>query len=161
LYSTAVLHVRVVVLGRGSPSDMAEVHSIDPQEKQAWLDALEEDEALGRVAWDATEKGKSAIQRVRPCHSVRTRLVAHLVAQLMEQLGEIPTQSTSIIGWVITGNFSLSRGKGFAIATITLGGYVSLMRTALSEKGEPQGWAVVKVRNRDGRIYRLARLELV
>lgn len=43
LLRSALCHVEINVLGRGSPSDMASVFHLDIQERQKWLQALETD----------------------------------------------------------------------------------------------------------------------
>ncbi|GFZ46872.1 hypothetical protein JCM24511_04092 [Saitozyma sp. JCM 24511] len=139
IFDTAILHVRVEVLGRGSPGDMAEIHALDSEERGLWIDARKRDETVGKLTWDATAEPKTALQ----------------------ELGEITSASSSIIGWVITGNFSLSRGRGFGLAAVTLRGYIELLRVASGGPEDATGWAVVKVRNREGRVCRFARIEPV
>jgi hypothetical protein len=64
MYDTAILHVRVEVLGRGSPGDMAEIHALDAEERGLWLEARTRDETVGRLTWNATAEPKSALQEV-------------------------------------------------------------------------------------------------
>ena len=61
-YNSALLQVRVEMRGRGSPGDMAQIHSMDAGEVLEWENAHQEDQDIGRV-WIAGE-GKSAIQEV-------------------------------------------------------------------------------------------------
>ena len=70
-------------------------------------------------------------------------------------------EERDVIGYTTTGNFSLSRGKGHALASVTLAGFVELLRRAGEGGDEGRHMALVKVRNRDGVICRLAQLELV
>jgi hypothetical protein len=65
------------------------------------------------------------------------------------------TDPKKTIGYTVTGNFSLSRGCGYALATVSLKGYVHAAKLA------QDGDILVKVKNRDGRLCRLARLQLV
>lgn len=62
--------------------------------------------------------------------------------------------SKQTIGYTTTGDFSLSRGCGYALATVSLKGFVEAAKLG-------DGEALVKVKNRDGRLCRLAKLHLV
>jgi len=70
------------------------------------------------------------------------------------QLGEVAGDSSHTIGYTNTGNFSLSRGCGYALATVSLKGFVEAAKLG-------NGEVLVKVKNRDGRLCRLAKLHLV
>jgi ribonuclease P/MRP protein subunit POP1 len=59
-----------------------------------------------------------------------------------------------VVGYTSTGNFSLSRGHGFALATVSLKAYVQAAKVA------DDGVVLFKVKNRDGRLCRLASLHL-
>jgi ribonuclease P/MRP protein subunit POP1 len=39
LYPSALVHVRIEVIGRGSPKDMAYIYGLSAEEREAWLDA--------------------------------------------------------------------------------------------------------------------------
>lgn len=45
LFDTALIHVEVQVLGRGSPGDMAIVYALSAGDRETWIKALED----GRV----------------------------------------------------------------------------------------------------------------
>lgn len=151
LYASALLHVRLEVEGRGSPGDMAIIYALSIQERQAWLAAKDKDEKYGRADWDQDDPRRD-MQKVSSSRSPLDRTIPKL---MIVQLGESAPNAKHTIGYTSTGNFSLARGRGFALATITLKGYVELRKAA-----GPEG-VLVKVKNRDGRICRLARIELV
>lgn len=61
------------------------------------------------------------------------------------------------IGFVSTGNISLTRGKGHGLATIPVSAYLDLLRMQ-----DPQSpCAIVLVRNRNSLTCRIAALRLV
>lgn len=63
LYSTALLHVRLEVEGRGSPGDMAIIYGLSPDERAQWLVAREKDAKYGRADWDQDDP-KREMQKV-------------------------------------------------------------------------------------------------
>lgn len=77
------------------------------------------------------------------------------------QLGEVKPDLKDLIGFVSTGNFSLSKGTGHGLGTVSLRGYVELMVLAQQGSEEGRGRALVKIRNRDGVICRFAELEVI
>jgi ribonuclease P/MRP protein subunit POP1 len=60
----------------------------------------------------------------------------------------------ALIGRVISGGFSLSRGKGFALGCIPLIKLLHLKKQSISISSP----LLVKLRDRDGRVCRLALL---
>jgi ribonuclease P/MRP protein subunit POP1 len=144
LYSTALVQVKVEMDGRGSPGDMAIIYSLDMDERTTWLRAKERDRQYGRADWTQSDaEPKSELQKV-----------CHFVVAADNQLGEVAGNSKNTIGYTTTGNFSLSRGCGYALATISLKGFVQAAKLG-------DGQVIVKVKNRDGRLCRLAKLHLV
>jgi ribonuclease P/MRP protein subunit POP1 len=73
------------------------------------------------------------------------------------QIGQ--TAPDEVIGFVSTGNISLTRGNGHGIATIRLEAYLKLLQVA-EAAGDPTK-VLCKVRNSDGVVYRLVSLSLV
>lgn len=151
LYSSALVHVRLEVECRGSPGDMAIIYALPLDERQRWLDAKDDDSKYGRAAWDLDEP-KREMQKVSSAHMV---LLNSSNQADWGKLGEVVPDPSRTIGYTSTGNYSLSRGHGFGLATISLKGYVESAKIS-----GPEG-VLVKVKNRDGRICRLARVELV
>lgn len=41
LFSSALIHVRIQMIGRGSPTDMAYIYSLDTEEREKWLEAAD------------------------------------------------------------------------------------------------------------------------
>ena len=114
LWGTALLHVKLEMVGRGSVGDMASIHTLASGESDKLLDA-EEDE-----------------------------------------LDDQPMDPERLMGWVVDGNFSMIRGRGWGVGLVTLAKYVQVAKLAKKEGGEP----LVKVKNRDGRVFRLANIAL-
>lgn len=150
LYDTALVHVKVEVEGRGSPGDMAILYALDQAEREKWLQAKAIDRQYGRMDWHAgsTEEPKAEMQKVRRVALLFITLFAD------RKLGEKVADGNRVVGYTSTGNFSLSRGHGFAIATVSLKAYVQAAKIAKDEG------VLVKVKNRDGRLCRLSRLHL-
>lgn len=71
------------------------------------------------------------------------------------QLREGWNSARETIGFVSTGNISLTRGKGHGLATVSLSAYLDLLRS-----GEAQ-LPVVLIRNRNSLTCRLAALQPV
>lgn len=63
LFDSALFHVKINMLGRGSPGDMALIYSMDGSQRQEWLSGLEQDGEMGR-ANSLGEVGVGEIQRV-------------------------------------------------------------------------------------------------
>ncbi|WVQ79961.1 hypothetical protein IAT38_002062 [Cryptococcus sp. DSM 104549] len=134
LFKEAVLHVELNVLGRGSPGDMAVICGLGAEERREWIAAY--------------EKGGEGDELV----------FAGEVSEL-QKLGASREPEEGLIGWTTTGNISLSRGKGHALGTITLRGYLELLKAAQSPVGEHGEWTgrtLVCVKNRNGRLARFA-----
>ncbi|WVN87681.1 uncharacterized protein L203_102867 [Cryptococcus depauperatus CBS 7841] len=135
LYREAVLHVEVQMLRRGSPGDMAVICSLDKQERHEWIDAYENEiDDLGSVE----------------------------EMSVLQKLGESRPSEQHLIGWTTTGNISLTRGRGYALGVITLSGYLDLLRVKVEEnRAQWKHKALVCIRNRNGRVSRLAELKVV
>lgn len=127
LFNTCLCHMRVDVLGRGSPSDMAMVYKVGGGERSELLDSLSSP--------DSSSAEKVALESVGP-------------------LGQEP------IGFVSTGNISLTRGKGHGLATVSLSGYLDVLRAGASPQAQP-GLPVVLLRNRNSLAFRVAALQPV
>ncbi|WRT66655.1 uncharacterized protein IL334_003614 [Kwoniella shivajii] len=136
LFETGLVYVEVNVLGRGSPGDMATIYALPSEQRERWIKAYE-------------KADKSTAGEVSELH----------------QLGEVPPNEGHLMGYTSTGNFSLSRGQGFALGTVTLKGWIGLLSAAKVDTKEGwEGWEgriVVKIKNRDGKLSRLAELKLI
>ncbi|KAF8272238.1 ribonucleases P/MRP protein subunit POP1-domain-containing protein [Lactarius quietus] len=129
LLQGALMHVRVLLCGRGALDDMAFIY------------ALEDQEATREVPMDATEVSSGHCSRGNP-----TKIF-------------FATYDSAVIGFVTSGNFSLSRGKGYAIGAISLAKFLEIREQAHRLRRE-NDW-MVKVRNRDGTICRAARVDFL
>ncbi|OCF60925.1 ribonuclease P/MRP protein subunit POP1 [Kwoniella mangroviensis CBS 10435] len=137
LFDSALVHVEVNILGRGSPGDMAILCTLTKEERVKWIEAYEKG--------DQVDSGELSD---------------------LHKLGEVIPSQDSVIGYTTTGNFSLSRGQGYALGAITLKSYIDLLKTAGQGDGHEykDGWeqkVLVRVKNRDGRLSRLAELKLI
>ncbi|RXK39922.1 hypothetical protein M231_02856 [Tremella mesenterica] len=250
LWDRTMLHVKVEMVGRGNPSDMAIIYSLDSEEREEWVKAysgalpLSDHSISEQHSTNRSENLTSDIVRatslVPPVISTSeiTKQDEDVEAyngvlvddemtviekevkreERMLQLGQEPMDHTKIIGWVLSGNFSLARGKGWGIGMISLKRYVNAVKVSTPrtdigrenhflvhgepasveksthfgegkeksnhlEKGKQQairlgkgkevkaskgndmseleGKVLVKVRNKDGRVCRLAYLSLI
>ncbi|KAF9267501.1 POP1-domain-containing protein [Marasmius fiardii PR-910] len=116
--------------------------------------------------------GRGAPADLAVIHSVNEEEVKELLhprhkenANLVNTTSTSNSSPDSVIGYVTTGGFSLSRGEGFAIGSISLHKYIEMKRREdrLFKDGNPNTGnkqsrmsIKVKVRERDGQEWRLA-----
>jgi len=131
LLQGALVHVRVMLCGRGAPDDMAFIYALEDQEARAWVKALG---PRGPAGYEVGEEPAD-----------------------VSELSKLPSSDDAVIGFVTSGNFSLSRGKGYAIGAISLVKFLETREQA-HRLGRANEW-LVKVRNRDGTICRAARID--
>ncbi|KAI6125839.1 NUC188 domain-containing protein [Pisolithus croceorrhizus] len=131
LWRTALAMVRVKMVGRGVPNDLASIYKMNDIEARKWLVAMRHSASAGTNDDEA------------PNESV---------------LGDIQAAQEDIIGYVTTGDTSLSRGEGFALGAISVDQYLALRRQA-QRLSQPA--VVVKIRNRDATVSRVAYIELL
>ncbi|KAL6301998.1 POP1-domain-containing protein [Sparassis latifolia] len=130
LWKSSLVMVRVVLRGRGSPEDLAIIYSMNDEEVRKHKKA----EAGGThrdAISDDDEKEPSEL---------------------------IPSQD-SIIGYVTTGHYSLSRGEGHAIGAVPVARLLELKQQ--EERLRIGSGFLVKIRNRDQTICRAALLEVL
>ncbi|OCF38687.1 hypothetical protein I317_07538 [Kwoniella heveanensis CBS 569] len=158
MYNAALVNVEIILLGRGSPGDMARIYSLPSAgERETWIEAYE----TGDEGSESVGSGD--------------------VSEL-HKLGESSPLPQDLIGYTSTGNFSLSRGRGYALACITLKGWLAAKEAAAvldaspahanddeDAKGGVQvkvkatwaGRCLIRIKNKDGHIARLAEIKLV
>ncbi|KAF8547670.1 POP1-domain-containing protein [Imleria badia] len=102
LMRSALVMVRMKMVRRGAPTDMAHIYTMLDPEARDWIKAFEK----------PSPKGGSS------------ELEGH-------ELGEIKPPQEHIIGYVTTGDASLARGEGFAIGAIPVVQYFVLRKQAL------------------------------
>jgi len=71
---------------------------------------------------------------------------------MLSQLSKITPLPSSIMGYITSGNFSLSRGEGFGIGAVSLVQYLDVIKQGKD--------LLVKVRDRQGQVCRLAVMKL-
>jgi len=130
---SALLMVRTKMVRRGAPTNMANIYKMDDPEARKWIKTFEK-QSQGAADWgDSSEPNEN-------------------------ELGEIKPPQVDIIGYVTTGDVSLSRGEGFAIGAIPVVQYFALRKQAL-RLSQPS--VLVKIRDRDCTTCRAAYLELL
>ncbi|KAH0832348.1 hypothetical protein J3R83DRAFT_13364 [Lanmaoa asiatica] len=134
LMRSALLMVRAKMIQRGAPTDMANIYKMDDPEARKWI------KTFGKQSQCATNWGDSNEPNEH-------------------ELGDIKPPQTSIIGYVTTGDASLSRGEGFAIGAIPLVQYLALRKQTFKVCEHFQ--CVRSIRDRDGTTCRVAYLELL
>lgn len=165
LWRCALVRVRLRMCRRGSPSDMAIIYQMGDPEVVEWrkLASIDADDVPGEEA---------EVSNCRGC-----AIDACIVVDSWSQLGRRACSQADIIGYVTTGNYSLSRGAGFSIGAIavaklmmlvqqtqrfgafSLGLGVICMLTLVLRLGSAK--LLVKVRDRDGDVCRGAMLEVL
>lgn len=156
LLSSALVSVRLTLCGRGAPKDMAMIHSVGDGEARTW--------------WQQHKGSSGTVTPVGEdvdVDEVSNGMESRDGETPMEQkLSTTPASSESLIGRVLSGSFSLCRGRGFAMGCIPLARLVE-MREQNSRNAQTSDPAdcrskvplLVKLRDRDGRVCRLAELE--
>ncbi|KAJ3747388.1 POP1-domain-containing protein [Lentinula detonsa] len=134
LLKTALVLVRITISSKGSPSDLSLVYSISDLELQEWRKGLTK---------AGSNPGPAGVEFVG--------------------LPDIVPPPNSIIGYITTGGFSLSRGEGFAIGAVPLTRLIELQQQAqrLSHYAKSDKALLVKVRDRKGHQCRLARIQVL
>lgn len=111
LLKAALVSVRVTMCKRGAPDDLALIYSMADDEVKKWEKALQKARNI-RVALD--EETVEEVEVLLDNHRLDLRLTRLI------QLSGIKPPSSSIVGYVTTGHFSLSQGEGFAIGALTV-----------------------------------------
>ncbi|GLB38480.1 putative POP1-domain-containing protein [Lyophyllum shimeji] len=134
----ALVSVRVKLCTRGAPEDLATIYSVDDNEAKRWEKVLRN-----------SRDPKIALDEETPEEV---------------ELSEIVPPQTSVIGYLTTGHFSLSRGQGYGIGAMPLVKYLALqeqtqrLRTSTTSPNPP---LLVKIRNRSGQRCRAAHVEIL
>ncbi|KAJ7147486.1 POP1-domain-containing protein [Mycena crocata] len=128
LFQGALVRVRITLCTRGRPEDLALIYAVDDAEAGMWR----------RAPRRSYETGGEDADEI--------------------QLADVKPPQSSIIGYVTTGNFSLSHGEGLALGAVTLSRFLELGEQAkrLASKD-----LFVKVRDRDGHKCRAAHIEVL
>jgi ribonuclease P/MRP protein subunit POP1 len=111
LLQGALVIVKITMCSRGSPQDLAIIHSLSDDVYRKWEKVLNARRAGGRAqeqeTQEETEVGAFAQEAILPLPDGFTTQIA----------SNVPGQA-STIGYVTTGHYSLARGHGFAIGAV-------------------------------------------
>ncbi|KAJ9623043.1 Ribonucleases P/MRP protein subunit pop1 [Taxawa tesnikishii (nom. ined.)] len=143
---TALITVRLTLLGRGTPEPCARVYRLPPADpkpsnlserkdlRARWL-ALTTSPASTSTKQHRANNNKSRSTREEPEHLIHQRLAADLLQPAGADEGsgypEVPDEK-DLVGFVTTGEFCLSEGKGVGIGSLL----VSRVMPRDSEKEE-------------------------
>ncbi|KAF9016886.1 POP1-domain-containing protein [Hymenopellis radicata] len=131
LLNGALVSVRVKMHKRGSPDDIAMLYAMSDEEILEWEKDVNKSVAEEVIDIDEEDRSKPVIP-----------------------------PSSSIIGYITTGHFSLMRGEAFGLASMPLVKYIELDRQA--KRMHPDApKLVVRVRNPSQDICRVAYVELL
>ncbi len=114
LFSSAFISVNVYMIGRGCPKDNAVVYELNPEQM---IQERKRHKKGGRGSPVGNEGVDVSDEHFLPSHVYLARQF-----QVAGALGQP-------LGFVTTGRFSLSRGRGHAIATISLSALIRILRT--------------------------------
>ncbi|KIK93095.1 hypothetical protein PAXRUDRAFT_829342 [Paxillus rubicundulus Ve08.2h10] len=131
LMKSALVMVRAKMVRKGAPTDLANIYKMDDVEARKWVKAFSKPDPA--ECPDSNEPNEQA-------------------------LGEIKPVQADIIGYVTSGDVSLSRGEGFAIGAIPVMPYLALRKQA-QRLAQPS--VLVKIRDRHATLCRVAYLELL
>ncbi|EIW81399.1 POP1-domain-containing protein [Coniophora puteana RWD-64-598 SS2] len=173
LWASALVRVRLRVVGRGHPEEMGVLYKVEDRELVEALgrpeppppgkgpEAPTEGQEKGRGGDAEKAKAQSGGDEEEEDEYDKVEMDVDFGADEdgsdLQAKHHIPPQE-SIIGYVTTGNFSLTRGRGFAIGAVPARVYVELQRQAQRLK---QPGPVALVRNRNGLVTRPVFLELL
>ncbi|KAI0631997.1 POP1-domain-containing protein [Trametes polyzona] len=132
LLRSALVQVAVFLCGRGCPEDLAVMYAVEDEEARKW------------IAAEARKKSGLSLLGDTPDET---------------QLSQVAPSPEGIIGYVTTGSFSLSLGEGHAVGAMPLVRYLELKKQADRLRNGQR--LLVKLRNRDETICRLASVELL
>ncbi|CAK5284226.1 unnamed protein product [Mycena citricolor] len=135
----------------------------DPGVFSAELNALRIKRHFAPLQQSSVLLASSALLRVKinPIKEGNPQDLA-LIYAIPSDEGELPSE---IIGYVTSGNFSLSQGTGFAIGAVSLTSYLKLTTKNLpSERTKStltKNPLFVKYRDRDGHVFRAAEIQVL
>lgn len=118
LLKAGLVSVRIKVTKRGAPEDLALIYSVDDDEAKKWNRVMQQHKGskIAFIGDETPEEIEVSIQ------SPFLEITSYVVLQL----SEIKPLESKIIGYVTTGHFSLSQGKGFAIGAIPITRFLQL-----------------------------------
>ncbi|KAI0373884.1 POP1-domain-containing protein [Pilatotrama ljubarskyi] len=132
LMRTALVQVAIFLCGRGCPDDLAVIYRVEDEKARKWISA------------EARKKRGSSLLGDGPDET---------------ELSRAAPSTGSVIGYVTTGNFSLSLGEGHAVGAMPFVQYLEISKQARRLRNESK--LLVEVRNRDETVCRAATVELL
>jgi len=152
----ALVNVKITLLSRGVPQPCARVYrlpSTDPELLQNWL-ALAEQPKNGK-------KSAQKIFRPPPRNAIQQMRAAYLAHTLLEPLAQpgdggypVVPDEVDLVGFVTTGNYNLSEGRGTGIGSL-------LLSKVVEGNGDMRERKLCIVRDAGQGFGRLASWELV
>jgi ribonuclease P/MRP protein subunit POP1 len=142
-WETALVHVSLTTVGRGSPKDHAEICEISDEERES----LAKEEDVG-VCNQLDLRYQEYDPDCKPFH-------------FQELQAPSPTNDSTRVGYVLAGTQSLARGKGHAIAAVSLSRFLHIPLAVVSTGKTDARGQLIKFRNSEGLIWRYAVLRLV
>lgn len=127
-YRTALSTVKISLLSRGTPTPRARIYRLpttNPELQQKWLDLASSQSAQKQKRKQSDGMQTSSMSTLTR-EEVRQRLAASLISPPVsdkekEKDSHLPLPSEEdLIGFVTTGNYNLSEGKGTGIGSILL-----------------------------------------
>jgi len=131
LLTGALVSVKLTMLGRGCPEILTMIYQLDNAEVEDWRRT---EANAGKLLMDP-DTGEEGTE-----------------------LPQAAVSSDIIIGYVTSGNYSLSIGKGYAIGAVPVSKFLEIQKQA---KRFGAANPLVKVRNREGVVCRMAQLQLL
>ncbi|KAF4290332.1 hypothetical protein KXX35_006840 [Aspergillus fumigatus] len=159
----AIATVKISLLHRGSPNPAARIYRLpttNPDLRQEWLRlASDERKSKSRKAPHPQGHLQQSAQPSAAQGDARQKLAASLITPAADTESRkehlpIPTEE-DLIGFVTTGNYNLSEGKGTGIGSILVSKVVA------SGKGQARERRMCIVRNAGERVGRLGFWELI
>ncbi|OBZ71160.1 Ribonucleases P/MRP protein subunit pop1 [Grifola frondosa] len=132
LWKGALVQVKVELCARGSPDDLAAIYGVNDEEAREWVKA------------ETARKNGTALMDDGPNET---------------DLSQVIPPEEAILGYVTSGNFSLSRGEGYAIGAIPIARLFELKHQARRLRFD--SIMLVKVRNREELVCRAAHIGLL
>ncbi|KAI0789808.1 ribonucleases P/MRP protein subunit POP1-domain-containing protein [Abortiporus biennis] len=150
LWKSALVQVRIRMCGRGKPSELAVIYKLSDEEVQKWIEAIT-DRKTGSAPskWDVDDHAEDEDEGEDENKDEDD----------MCELSKKPPSQTDIIGYVTSGNLSLSLGEGYAVGAIPVAALFTLKEQA--ERLRCGNTYLAKLRNRQSTICRAIRLEVL
>jgi ribonuclease P/MRP protein subunit POP1 len=157
----ALATVKISLLHRGTPTPAARVYRLpttNPELRTKWL-RLASDERKNRKTTHSQDHLQQSAEPLAGQGDARQKLAASLITPTADTDSQqehlpVPTEE-DLVGFVTTGNYNLSEGKGAGI------GSIMVSKVAASGKGKARERRMCIVRSAGERVGRLGFWELI